>query len=93
MTYYDRAASEYRNRLHPWCIIRLLPQMQRVVIGRFRRRNDAEAHLKALQQLHPEARYAIVFDPPDFDPPDLTEPIDQNPYSPGLLRNNVSRSS
>lgn len=61
MTYYDR--------LHPWCIIRLLPNMQRIVIARFRKRNDAEDHRIALQHLTPEANYAIVFDPPD-DPQD-----------------------
>lgn len=60
MTYYDR--------LHPWCIIRLLPQMQRTVVRRFRQRNEAEAHLRALQRLTPDAEYAIVFDPPDLQP-------------------------
>lgn len=55
----------YHDRLHPWCIIRLLPEMQRTVIARFRKRNDAEAHLKVLQRLTPEAAYTIVFDPPD----------------------------
>ncbi|NJO40034.1 MAG: hypothetical protein HC769_09980 [Cyanobacteria bacterium CRU_2_1] len=55
----------YHDRLHPWCIIRLLPKMQRTVIARFRKRNDAEAHLKLLQQMNPEAKYAIVFDPSD----------------------------
>lgn len=60
MTYYDR--------LHPWCTIRLLPQMQRTVVRRFRQRNEAEAHLKALQCLNPDAEYAIVFDPPDLQP-------------------------
>ncbi|WP_446870099.1 hypothetical protein [Phormidesmis sp. 146-12] len=32
------AASNYWQRLHPWCIIRLLPKMQRIVIQRFRSR-------------------------------------------------------
>lgn len=53
----------YYQQLHPWCIIRLLPQMQRQVVARFRRRNDAEAHMKALRQLEPAANYAIIFDP------------------------------
>ncbi|NEQ10729.1 MAG: hypothetical protein F6K37_33870 [Moorea sp. SIO4E2] len=35
----------YSERLHPWVIIRLLPQMQRVVVARFRNRSDAEGHL------------------------------------------------
>lgn len=59
------AAQTYYDRLHPWCIIRLLPKMQRAVVARFRRRNDAEAHLKILQQMNPDADYLIIFDPPD----------------------------
>jgi len=59
------AVQPYYNRLHPWCIIRLLPQMQRTVVARFRRRNDAEAHLKILQQMNPDADYWIIFDSPD----------------------------
>ncbi len=53
----------YHQQLHPWCIIRLLPQMQRLVVARFRRRNDAEAHQQALRRLEPSAQYTIVFDP------------------------------
>lgn len=53
----------YYQQLHPWCIIRLLPKMQRLVIARFRRRNDAEAHLQILRQQAPTATYEIVFDP------------------------------
>jgi hypothetical protein len=59
----------YHDRLHPWCIIRHLPKMQRVVVARFRRRNDAEAHLKVLQHMVP-ASYTIIFDVVD-DRPDL----------------------
>lgn len=55
----------YRDRLSPWCIIQLLPQMQRSVVARFRKRNDAEAHLRALQRLNPSLPYEIVFDPLD----------------------------
>jgi hypothetical protein len=67
----------YYNRLHPWCIIRLLPNMQRTVIARFRKRNEAEAHRNALQRLNPDAQYAIVFDPPDpqLEPPNFEQPI------------------
>jgi hypothetical protein len=66
----DRISSNYRKRLAPWCIIRLLPEtqlpkMQRIVVARFRNRNDAEAHLNALKRMNPTLDYAIVFDPPD----------------------------
>ncbi|NEP24183.1 MAG: SPOR domain-containing protein [Moorea sp. SIO1F2] len=52
----------YYHRLHPWAIVRLLPKMQRVVVGRFRNRSDAEGHLKALKRLMPDAEFIIVFD-------------------------------
>jgi hypothetical protein len=54
MTYFDQ--------LHPWCLMRLLPNLQNRVIARFRRRNDAEAHMRVLRQLAPAVRYEIVFD-------------------------------
>jgi len=53
----------YLERLSPWCLVRLLPRMQRLTVGRFRRWNDAHEHMRILRQLVPEANYAIVFDP------------------------------
>lgn len=52
----------YLEQLHPWCIIRLLPNMQRLIVGRFRRRHDATEHMQVLQRLVPEATYTIIFD-------------------------------
>ncbi|MEG4634796.1 hypothetical protein QUB56_35545 [Microcoleus sp. AR_TQ3_B6] len=33
----------YRDRLQPWCIIRHLPNCQRLTVARFSRRPDAES--------------------------------------------------
>lgn len=55
--------TKYQQQLHPWCVIQLLPQMQRRTIARFRRRNDAEAHIRVLRQLTSGNQYTIVFDP------------------------------
>ena len=52
----------YHQQLHPWCIIRLLPKMQRLTVAWFRRRNDAEAHMQVLRRLEPTAQYEIIFD-------------------------------
>ncbi|NEQ33131.1 MAG: hypothetical protein F6K04_19390 [Leptolyngbya sp. SIO4C5] len=54
----------YRDRLHPWCIIRLLPKMQRITVARCRSRNDADAHLRIIKQLMPHASFVILFDAP-----------------------------
>jgi hypothetical protein len=53
----------YFERLHPWCIIRPLPDLQRRIVARFRRRSDAEAHLQLINRLIPTVSHTIVFDP------------------------------
>jgi hypothetical protein len=53
---------KYFDQLHPWCLMRLLPNLQSRVIARFRRRNDADAHMRVLRQLAPTGRYEIMFD-------------------------------
>jgi hypothetical protein len=53
----------YRDQLHPWCIVRFLPESKTTVVARFRRRIDAEAHLKLVNQLTPAATYRVVFEP------------------------------
>ncbi|NEO74276.1 MAG: hypothetical protein F6K52_33655 [Moorea sp. SIO3H5] len=58
----------YSQRLYPWALIKLLPNMQRVVVRRFRNRSDAEGHLQALKRLMPEEKFIIIFD--------LGDPID-----------------
>jgi hypothetical protein len=53
----------YLNQLFPWCIIKPLPNLQRCTVARFRRRNEAEAHLQVIRRLLPHITYTIVFDP------------------------------
>jgi hypothetical protein len=50
--------------LHVWAVVRLLPNMQRIVINRFRRRSDAENYLHLLRRYTPGENLIIVFDPP-----------------------------
>lgn len=52
----------YRDRLKGWLVVRLLPNMQRVVVGRFRSHSDAQVHFQALRRLIPEAKLVIIFD-------------------------------
>lgn len=52
----------YRDKLHPWCVIRHLPNLQRLTVARFRHRNEALDHLQALQRLMPDARHIVIFD-------------------------------
>lgn len=57
----------YRDRLHPWCIVRCLPNAETVTIARYRLRNNADAALRLLQAANPHVVYALIFDPP-IDP-------------------------
>lgn len=54
--------TDYRQQLHPWCIVQRLPKMQNRIVARFRRRNDADDHRRVLRQLIPAAQYTTVFD-------------------------------
>ncbi|MDY6783635.1 MAG: hypothetical protein SW833_14025 [Cyanobacteriota bacterium] len=51
----------------PWCIVRQLPNMQHLVVARFRRRNDAEGYLQILRRLLPVSSHVIVFDTTDAE--------------------------
>ncbi|MDZ8185767.1 MAG: hypothetical protein RMX96_13040 [Nostoc sp. ChiSLP02] len=53
----------YIERLSPWCIVRHLPNMQHQIVGRFRRRSEAESHTQALRRLIPSATFTIIFNP------------------------------
>jgi hypothetical protein len=63
----------YQDHLHPWCILRLLPETRSTVVARFRDRTDAEAHLKLLNQLTPSATYQVFFEPITDTSEHLTE--------------------
>jgi hypothetical protein len=60
----DLSIMTHRERLSPWIIVRLLPSLQRIVVGRFRNWSDADGHLRILQQLIPTGEFIIAFDPP-----------------------------
>jgi hypothetical protein len=64
----------YKDKLNPWRIIRPLSDVQMRVVGRFRRRVDAEEHLKILKRMIPNVPFEIMFDitPEDTDSEDLT---------------------
>ncbi len=71
--------------LHIWAVIRLLPNMQRVVMQRFRRRSDAENYLYVLRRYLHDAKLIIVFDPP-------SNPTNPDTHSKSLEKSGVSSS-
>jgi len=52
----------YRDKLNPWCIIRPISNVQMRIVGRFRRRSDAEGHLQILKRMIPNVPFEIMFD-------------------------------
>lgn len=80
----------YRDQLQPWCVVRFLPDARSIVVARFRRRSDAEAHQRILRQILPTATYSIVFDSainkPDSNPANLSSPSEPmaTPQPPSL---------
>jgi hypothetical protein len=55
----------YKQRLNSWIIVRLLPNLQRSVVARFRSWSDADGQIRILRQLLPSDRLIVVFDPGD----------------------------
>ena len=49
---------------HVWAIVRFLPDMQRVVVNRFRRRSDAEECLRVLRRATADRDYTLLYYPP-----------------------------
>ena len=54
---------QYRENLHSWIVVQLLPKMQRVVRGRFRKESEADGHLRVLRRCIPEGNFIVMFDP------------------------------
>jgi hypothetical protein len=59
----------YRERLNPWVLVRLLPNMQRITVGQFRNRSDADGHLEILRRLIPNAKFVVMFNTEVLQPP------------------------
>lgn len=56
--------SYYKERLNSWALVRCLPNMQQVIVERFRSSADAEGRLRLLKQSMPNTQFAVVFEPP-----------------------------
>ncbi|MDB9526936.1 hypothetical protein PN498_13130 [Oscillatoria sp. CS-180] len=53
----------YETKLRPWCIVRQLPEMKRVVVDRFRRYQDADARAQFLRRQTPSSTFVVLFSP------------------------------
>lgn len=53
----------YQTQLQPWCIVRQLPEMKRVIVDRFRRYQDADERVKLLRRQAPQSTFVVLFEP------------------------------
>lgn len=49
--------------------VRLLPNMQRMTVGQYRTRSDADGHLDILRRLMPKAKFVVMFNADVLQPP------------------------
>jgi hypothetical protein len=75
----DKFIMPYRERLNPWVLVRLLPNMQRAAVGQYRNRSDADGHLEIIRRLMPNAEFVVMFNP---DLPQLNQ-ADTRPRTSG----------
>jgi hypothetical protein len=53
---------KYQEQLTPWVVYQLTSDLERQIVTRFRRRNDADSYLKVLKQTRPNAEFIVAFD-------------------------------
>ncbi|NJL20647.1 MAG: hypothetical protein HC895_07235 [Leptolyngbyaceae cyanobacterium SM1_3_5] len=56
---------EYSNQ---WIVVRLMPSFQKIVLGRYRKRSDAQGHLDLMRRRMPKGNFLLVFDAPKLKP-------------------------
>jgi hypothetical protein len=56
----------YKQCLKSWAVARQLPNMQWLIIGRYRSRSDADGHLQLLRQRVPNLQFKVVFDQSNY---------------------------
>ncbi len=52
----------YKDRLKPWALARQHPNLQWIIIARYKSRSDADGHLLLLRQRVPNVEVKVVFD-------------------------------
>ena len=60
--------------------------MRTIIVGRFRRRIDAEGHLRILKQMMPSVPFEIVFDVMPDEVETCVQKSPESPPYPPLLR-------
>jgi hypothetical protein len=64
---------KYQAQLTPWVIYQVSDET-RVVVTRFRRRNDADSYANRLSLTKPDCRFVVMFDTDSFVPQEKPQP-------------------
>jgi hypothetical protein len=72
-TQYSSVQAEAR----PWVIVLIQPNAQRSDLVRFRNRQDAEDHLRALRRFMPKTRFELVFEIPAEAPEGILNEVNR----------------
>ncbi|BAZ27893.1 hypothetical protein NIES4074_03210 [Cylindrospermum sp. NIES-4074] len=51
----------YKDDLKRWVVVRLLANMQRVTVAKFRSRADADGYLQIIRRLQPHSQFMVMF--------------------------------
>ncbi len=52
----------YQEQLTPWAVYQTLPDLQRQLVIRFRRRTDADCYIKVLKKTRPTTEFVLAFE-------------------------------
>ena len=55
------------SAFHVWAVVLLLPNMQNLVVNRFRHRPDAKECWQLLRRSNPDRHYIVIYAPPEKD--------------------------
>ena len=60
---------KYQAQLSPWVIFQIAAGDARHPVSRFRRRNDADAYMRVLNNTKPDSKFIVAFDTESFIAP------------------------
>lgn len=58
----------YAEHFGYWIVVRYVPNVDRIVLGRYRKRAEAEGHLALMRMFSPRGSFAIAYDAPAPQP-------------------------
>lgn len=61
---FENQLSASTTQVWDWCVIRQMPTMQSLIVGRFSSRIEAEHYRSFMKRVYPDSFFEVVFDAP-----------------------------